>query len=160
MEYLIELFRHKNINHVKSIFKKKLLSSTSSSSSMIATIIDASPNLSTSSPQSITPTSYDHHSVVAKTISKWAYSKKKEIGIVDLKIEAGEDFLLTISSSGNSAAILCCCGTKLSILKTSDQSHFNLSNYYRHRQGTKCTVLPTKIEYSRSRYHLETMQTS
>ena len=127
MEYLTELFRQKNIEHVKSISKKKPSSSTSSSSSMTATTIDVSSNLSTSSRQSITLTSGDHHAIVAKTISKWAYSKEKELGIVDLRIEEGEDFSLTISSSGNSATIVCCCGTKLSILKTSDQSHFNLS---------------------------------
>ena len=72
MEYLTDVFRQKNIKQVKSISKKKLSSSISSSSSMTATTINVSSNLSTSSRQSITLTSHDHHAIVAKTISKWA----------------------------------------------------------------------------------------
>ena len=79
IEYLTELFRQKNIEHVKSFSKKKPSSSTSSSSSITATTIDVPPNLSTSPRQSITLNSHDHHAILEKTISKWAYSKEKEL---------------------------------------------------------------------------------
>ena len=88
-EYIIELFRHKNIEHLKSIPKQKHISPTSSSTSMIVITTDFASNPFSSSRQSITLTPDDHHSIVTKTISKWAYNKEKELAVVDLKIKEG-----------------------------------------------------------------------
>lgn len=162
IEYLTELFRRKNFEQTKPVIKKKFVSSDSSSAAMITTTISSPPTTITSAALSATSTlstasqpfaqmiPTDHHSMITKSISKWTSNKEKEFGLTESKFEEGKEYTLTVSSSAASATILCRCGTKLSMPKPNGQSHFNLSNYYRHVQSMKCYVLRNKRSHSNS----------
>lgn len=150
IEYLTELFRKKHMEHAKSTSNRR---STSSSNTKVA----ATPTniLSTSSSPG-TPTephhsailhrsTFDHRSNVIASIHRWTTTQRKSGASSSLHLTEGKNYTLNLSSSANTAVIVCQCGTHLSLSRSSEGT-FPLSNVYKHWKSSKrCDILTPTI---------------
>jgi hypothetical protein len=156
IEYLHDLFSLKQAEIIKNTNGKRW--SISNISSTIITTpgssVQAISSTDTIIQQSTTMTTTttidegDHRSYIIKSMNEWCLKHADEMGISDLKLIEGTDYLLTVSASNDSAHIRCGCRASARLPKQG--KNFQLSNYYRHLKSKTCAMLKAKQQEKNS----------
>ncbi|CAF1260903.1 unnamed protein product [Rotaria sordida] len=145
IEYLRDLFEKKQNELLKNTNRKRRIISNVSSNTTATpnnslqtiTAIDTTVQLSTTTTLS-EPT--DHRSFIIQSVNEWCLKHADEVGISDLKLVEGTDYVVTLSSG--SAQVRCGCHRSARLPKQG--RNFQLSNFYRHLKVRRCSMLKAK----------------
>jgi len=148
IEYLTELFRKKQFQDAKDTSKHRprAASSTSNPPSLSTPTSNLGGTTTSSLSTIISPTpvfaqTVDYRSNIISTINKWITSQQVLNGSNNLHLVEGKDYTIQLSSSANNATVVCQCNTRLTLLKSTENT-FLLSNLYKHwKSSKKCNVL-------------------
>ena len=150
IKYLTELFRKKHMEQAKTTSNRR--STTSSNAKPAATPTNTAststspanltePHLSGTVHRSI----FDHRSNVSASICRWTTIQRKSGASSSLHLTEGKNYTLNLSSSTDTAVIVCQCGTRLSLSRSND-GIFPLSNVYKHWKSSKrCDILTPRV---------------
>lgn len=87
----------------------------------------------------------DHRSSLIKPIDELCWRNRPSLGVDDLKLFEDSDLLISsLTNNSDFIHITCDCGT--SSILPQQRSHFQLSNFYRHRKKDKCSMIQSKLE--------------
>ncbi|CAF3887901.1 unnamed protein product [Rotaria sp. Silwood1] len=145
IEYLRDLFGKKQGELLKNTNRKRrTIWNVSSNTTVIPNdslhTITATDNTIQFSTTTTTIENIDHHSFIIQSINEWCLKHADEIGISDLKLVEGTDYVVTLSSGFGH--IRCSCRGSARLPKQGRS--FQLSNFYRHLKGRRCSMLKAK----------------
>jgi len=151
IDYLTELFRKKHLQEAKSAAKRRptsdAISTPNPPSSTATSTIDVAANTSSiiSTVTSRLSSIVDHRSNIISCINKWVINQGKLSGSNTVKLVEGTNYTLKLSSSADTAIVICQCSTRISFPKLTDGT-FAVSNLYKHWKNTKsCNILTSAI---------------
>ncbi|CAF2131983.1 unnamed protein product [Rotaria magnacalcarata] len=145
IEYLIDLLKKKCIEDAKVAKSSKY---NQSSSSTIAKSTSSVP--SNSSPKQIPSKSSnlsvgEHKTYIIETLNSWCENNKSKFNLLKLSSIEGQHYFISIFNDPSGALkcdIKCCCKKWSSL--TLRRGKFQLSNFYRHLQGSGNVCLELK----------------
>ncbi|CAF4744609.1 unnamed protein product, partial [Rotaria sp. Silwood2] len=142
--YVVRPGSKASIEYLRDLFEKKqdeILKNTNSKRWSISNVSSTTITTPNSFFQTITST----NATIQHSMNEWCLKHADEIGISDLKLIEGTDYLFTLSSSFDDFAhIRCGCCVSARLLK--QEKNFLLPNYYRHLKGKPCSMLKAKQE--------------
>ncbi|CAF4314531.1 unnamed protein product [Rotaria sp. Silwood2] len=138
IEYLIDLLKKKCLEDAKVAKSSKYNESSSSST----TVKSTSSVPSNSSPEKIPSRSSnlsagEHKTYIIDTLNSWCENNKSKFNLSQLSLIEGQNYFLSIFNDPSGAFkcdIKCCCKKWSSL--TLRRGKFQLSNFYRHLQGS------------------------
>ncbi|CAF1210152.1 unnamed protein product [Rotaria sordida] len=127
----------KNTNRKRRTISNVSSNTTATPNNSLQTITDT---IQFSTTTTSTIEAIDHHSFIIQSIDEWCLKHADEVGISDLKLVEGTDYVVTLSSGF--AHIRCGCHRSARLPKQG--RNFQLSNFYRHLKVRRCSMLKAK----------------
>jgi hypothetical protein len=143
IEYLIDLLKKKCIEDAK------LVKSSKHNQSSLSTIAKSTSSVpSNSSPEKIPSKSSnlsvdEHKTYIIATLNSWCQNNKSKVNLSQLSLIEDQHYFISIFNDASGALkcdIKCCCKKWSSL--TLRRGKFQLSNFYRHIQGSNNNVCP------------------
>ena len=90
----------------------------------------------------------EHTSSLNRTLKEWWVKNRSEWNLQNKELTEGVDYKLVVSSSPDSASLVCGCGTV--IILNLHRAHYQLSGYHKHLRTKRCNVINKKQDRSAS----------
>ena len=90
----------------------------------------------------------EHNSSLNRTLKEWWVKDRREWNLQNEELTEGVDYKLVVSSSPDSASLVCGCGTV--VILHLHRAHYQLSGYHKHLRTKHCNVINKKQDGSAS----------
>ncbi|CAF1402419.1 unnamed protein product [Rotaria sordida] len=159
VDYFIDLLKLKCVEDAKRAKSSKNIQSSSSLSSLNRTTVASSTGtklvsdillnaLSKTSPiKHSNLSNNEHKKYIVDSINSWWENNKSNINSSQFSLIEGQHFFISILNRPGDTImgkIKCCCGKMISL--TINRGKFQISNFYRHFQGSHSGVTCRKIK--------------